>query len=60
MQASKIAVKHKIVKIDNLIFTIKQIRKIFNKKLPSKVISDIQQKLTSYIRKHLHYFEILD
>ena len=50
-----LALKHRIKKVDSLLFSTEQLRGIFNKHIPSKITPGIQPKMTSYVCKNPHY-----
>ncbi|MGI2182799.1 hypothetical protein ACRN9F_11200 [Shewanella oncorhynchi] len=51
----QLALKHKIQIIDNLLFSVENIKKVLYKELPAKVVPGLQPRMTSYVAKHPHY-----
>ena len=55
-----LTLKHKIGDVERLLVSVEQIRNIFVKKIPARVVPGIQLKITSYVVKHRHYREVFE
>lgn len=57
---AQMALTHKVNQIDTLVMTIELLKKIFKSKIPARIVTGIQPRVTSYVVRHLHYRNIFE